>query len=83
MKKLLALVLALVMTLGLATVSTNAKLSDFPDAKSINFDEAAAVMNAVGVFMGDQNGEFRPEAQLTRAEAATILMRYLTEVGAE
>lgn len=73
MKKLLALVLALVMTLGLATVSTNAKLSDFPDAKSINFDEAAAVMNAVGVFMGDQNGEFRPTAQLTRAEAAKII----------
>jgi len=74
MKKLLALVLALVMTLGLATVGTNAALSDFRDADSIDVDYKAAfaVMNAVGVFVGD-NGNLNPTGNLTRAQAAKLV----------
>ncbi len=74
MKKLLALVLALVMTLGLATVGTNAALSDtFKDAKDINYEEAVAVMNAIGVIIGDDQGNFRAGDKLTRGEAAKII----------
>jgi hypothetical protein len=72
MKKLLALVLALVMTLGLATVSSSAALSDFSDASDVNYEEAMAVMNAVGVFVGD-NGKLAPKDNLTRAQAAKII----------
>ena len=74
MKNLLALVFALVMTLGLATVGANAALSDYSDAKSIDADynTAFSVMNAVGVFQGDGNN-LTPTANLTRAQAAKII----------
>jgi len=73
MKKLLALVLALVMTLGLATVAANAS---FPDAADIDLTEAADVMAAVGVFKGDEKGNFAPKANLSR-DAAAKLIAYL------
>ena len=69
MKKLLALVLALVMILGLATVSTSAAYSDQDD---INNEEAVAVMTAIGIFEG-KSGAFDPKANLNRAEAAKIV----------
>ena len=72
MKKLLALVLALVMTLGLATVGANAALKDFSDADQVSNEEAMAVMNAVGVFIGD-SGKINPKGNLTRAEAAKLV----------
>ena len=69
MKKLLALVLALVMTLGLATVGTNAAYSDEAD---ITLTEAAEVMTALKVFDG-QDGAFNPKGNLTREAGAKII----------
>jgi len=69
MKKLLALVLALVMTLGLATVSSSAAYSD---ANDIEYTEAADVMTAVGVFQG-KGDAFAPKDNLNRAEAAKLI----------
>lgn len=76
MKKLLAMVLALVMTLSLA-VSANAA---FKDDKSISDDyaEAVAVLNGMGVFKGYEDGSFKPEGNITRAEVATIVYRIYT-----
>ena len=71
MKKLLALVLALVMTLGLATVGANAA-TKYADADSINYDEAVDVMTAIGVLGGDETG-FRPADTLKRSEGAKIV----------
>ncbi len=82
MKKLLALVLALVMTLSLATVSSNAA---FKDAKDINenYAEAAAVLNGLGVFKGyaekDDTFSFKPQGDITRAEVAAIVYRIYTQ----
>jgi hypothetical protein len=73
MKKLLALVLAMVMTLGLATVGTNAAATKFSDDDTIKYAEAAAVMSAIGVFDGDDSNSFRPTATLKRSEAAKIV----------
>ena len=70
MKKLLALVLALVMSMSLVTISNAA---DFVDAKDIDNKEAVEVMNAIGVLIGDENGKFNPDANLTRAQAAKII----------
>jgi len=69
MKKLLALVLALVMTLGLATVSSSAAYSDEAD---VSLNEAVDVMSAVGVFQG-ADGKFSPKANLNREQAAKLI----------
>ena len=76
MKKLLAMVLALVMTLSLA-VSANAAFKD--DTKiSDDYAEAVAVLNGMGVFKGYEDGSFKPEGNITRAEVATIVYRIYT-----
>ena len=77
MKKLLALVLALVMTLSLA-VSANAA---FEDAKDINatYAEVVDVLAGMKVFQGYDNGKtFKPQGDITRAEVAAIVYRIYT-----
>ncbi len=69
MKKLLALVLALVMSMSLVTISNAA----FKDADTIDNKEAVEVMNALGVLVGDDKGNFNADANLTRAQAAKII----------
>ncbi len=75
MKKLLAMVLALVMTMSLV-VSASAVKAD----EKINEDyaEAVAVLNGMGVFKGYEDGSFKPENNITRAEVATIIYRIYT-----
>ena len=77
MKKLLAMVLALVMTLSLA-VSANAA---FKDDKSISDDyaESVAVLNGMGVFKGYEDGSFKPTGDITRAEVSAIVYRVYTQ----
>ena len=72
MKKLLAMVLALVMTLSLA-VSANA----FKDDKSISDDyaEAVAVLNGMGVFKGYEDGSFQPSGNVTGYEVLAMILR--------
>ena len=76
MKKLLAMVLALVMTLSLA-VSANAAFKDDKDI-SADYAEAVAVLDGMGVFKGYEDGSFKPEGNITRAEVATIVYRIYT-----
>ena len=71
MKKFLSLVLALVMTMSLVTVSAGAK--EFTDDSKITYDEAVAVISAVGVVDGYTDGSFNPTNQLTRGAAAKII----------
>ena len=46
LKKVLALVLALVMTMSLVTI---ANAADFSDSDEISYDDAVDVMTAIGV----------------------------------
>ena len=73
MKKLLAMVLALVMTLSLA-VSANAA---FKDDKSISDDyaESVAVLNGMGVFKGYEDGSFKPSGKVTGYEVLAMILR--------
>ena len=68
MKKLLALVLALVMSMFIVTISNAA----FSDAADIDYKEAVDVLAAVGVLEGP-DGKFDPKAELTREQAAKII----------
>ena len=70
MKKLLALVLAMVMTLGLATVGANAA---FADAASIEHKEAVEVLNSLGVIGGKENNNFDPTGNVKRSEMAKMI----------
>ena len=69
MKKLLALVLALVMTMSLVTISNAA----FSDADKIEHTEAVDMMNALGVINGMPDGSFAPAGNVTRAEMAKMI----------
>ena len=69
MKKLLALVLALVMSMSLVTISNAA----FKDADKIDHTEAVEVMNALGVINGMPDGSFNPSGNVTRAEMAKMI----------
>ena len=69
MKKLLALVLALVMSMSLVTISNAA----FKDADKIDNKEAVDVMAAVGVLAGYTDGNFGAKDTLTRAQACKIV----------
>ena len=69
MKKLLALVLALVMSMSLVTISNAA----FSDADKIDHTEAVEVMSALGVINGMPDGSFNPAGNVTRAEMAKMI----------
>ena len=77
MKKLLALVLALVMTLSLAVVGSNAAFKD-ADKVSDTYAEAVDALAGMKVFQGYTDGTFQPEGSITRAEVAAIVYRLYT-----
>ena len=72
MRKFLALVLALVMTMSLVTVSADAATTFTDDAQIVN-TEAVEVLNAIGVLGGYADGSFRPQATLTRGAGAKLI----------
>ena len=61
------------MSMSLVTISNAA----FADAKDIDNKEAVEVMNALGVLVGDDKGNFNADANLTRAQAAKIICAIL------
>ena len=81
LKKLLALVLAMVMafSLMLSASAADVKFEDYPDKDSITaeFVEGVQVLTGLKVFQGDENG-FRPGDEITRAEAAAVIYRAVT-----
>ncbi len=73
LKKILALVLALVMSMSVMSVAS----ADFKDASTISDEYATAVeaLSALEVFKGYENGNFNPKGTITRAEVAAIIYR--------
>jgi len=74
LKRTLALVLALVMVLGFGAFASAA---EFTDADQIVNKEAASVMKALGIMIGNPDGTYNPKGTLTRAEAVVMLTRML------
>ena len=69
LKKILALVLALMMVLSVMVTAS----ASFDDAESITYTEAVDVMVAAGVLNGMGDGTFAPTGTLTRAQAAKLI----------
>ena len=82
MKKFLSLVLALVMTMSLVTVSAGAtEYKDLTDKDEIQYEEAVAVLNRIGIITGYTDGSFQPKKELTRGAAAKIIVSLM--IGSE
>ena len=78
LKKILALALALVMTLSVMTVA-NAAFTDEQGHQRRLMTEAVDVLSALGVFKGTGTGStFSPKQSITRAEVAAIIYRIVT-----
>ena len=78
MKKFLSLVLALIMTMSLVTISAGAtEYKDLTDKDEIQYEEAVAVLNRIGVITGYDDGSFQPTKELTRGAAAKIIVSLL------
>ena len=82
MKKFLSLVLALVMTMSLVTVGAGAtEYKDLTDKSEIQYEEAVAVLNKLGIITGYEDGSFKPTGALTRGAAAKIIVSLM--IGSE
>ena len=70
LKRALSLAMASVMVLGLMVVGTGASYKDVASDKNV---EAIEVLQAVGVMVGDENGNFNPDQNVTRNEMAVVM----------
>ncbi len=75
LKRALSLALASVMLVGMMVVGTSA--ASFPDVSAEDNTEAIAVLEAVEVMVGNENGEFEPDKNVTRNEMAVILAKLI------
>ncbi|BAL01556.1 putative surface layer protein [Oscillibacter valericigenes Sjm18-20] len=82
MKKFLSLVLSLAMTLSLVTISASATdYDDLTDKGEVQYEEAVAVLNKLGIITGYEDGSFKPTGALTRGAAAKIIVSLM--IGAD
>ncbi len=80
LKKFLALMLAMIMAMSLMiTANATSTAEDFADSTGITpeFAEAVDVLSGMRVFSGD-NGNFKPAANITRAEMAAVIYRLVS-----
>ena len=82
MKKFLSLVLSLAMTVSLVTISASAtEYKSLSDKGEIQYEEAVAVLNKLGIITGYPDGSFKPTGSLTRGAAAKIIVSMM--IGAD
>ena len=75
LKRALSLTLASVMLLGMMVMGTSA--AGYPDVDDADNVEAIEVLQAVKVMQGDENGNFRPDDSVSRAEMAVVMANLL------
>ena len=72
MKKVLSLVLVIAMVLSSMSFAFGATFSDVADDN--NYAEAVETLKALGVIDGYEDGSFKPEKTVTRAEMAKLMV---------
>ena len=70
LKRALSLAMASVMLLGMMVVGTGASYKDVASDKNV---EAIEVLQAIGVMVGDDKGNFNPDQNVTRNEMAVVM----------
>ena len=75
LKRALSLAVSSVMLLGMMVVGSGAL--SYADVTSEHNEEAIGVMQAVSVMVGDENGNFNPDKNVTRAEMAVVMANLL------
>ena len=75
LKRALSLTLASVMLLGMMVLGTSAV--SYPDVDENDNVEAIEVLQAVGVMSGSNNGNFNPDAKISRIEMAIVMANLL------
>ena len=75
LKRALSLALAFVMVMSLMIVGTSAK--SYTDADKIDNQVAVEILGEIGVMIGNDDGSFAPDRDVTRAEMAVIITRIL------
>ena len=74
LKRALSLALSAAMLVGMMIVGSGAS---YADVTSENNQEAIEVLQAVGIMTGDDQGNFNPDANVTRNEMAVIMCNLL------
>ena len=75
-KKVLALVLVVATLLSFATVASAATSASYTDADKVTRTAAVDVLSYIGVLNGYTDKTFRPQGEITRAEAAKIIAMF-------
>ena len=75
-KKVLALVLVVATLLSFATVASATTTKDYSDAAKVSRTQAVDVLSYIGVLNGYSDKTFRPDGEITRAEAAKIIAMF-------
>lgn len=75
LKKVLALVVAVAMIASMGLVASAANYSDV--ATNAKYADAVNLLSNLGIITGYEDGTFKPENTVTRAEAATMIVRML------
>ena len=71
LKRALSLGLTAAMISGLMVMSSSA--ASYADVTSEDNQEAIEVLEAVGIMIGDENGDFNPDQNVTRNEMAVVM----------
>ena len=75
LKKVLALVVAVAMIASMGLVASAASYSDV--AANASYADAVNLLSNLGIIKGYEDGTFKPDNTVTRAEAATMIVRML------
>ncbi|MBQ7751508.1 MAG: S-layer homology domain-containing protein [Clostridia bacterium] len=77
-KRVISAVIALALSASTLVAVSAAK---FTDVDSTNYAEAIDVLSALDVVHGYEDGSFKPDGEITRAEAATMIVGALNMMG--
>lgn len=81
LSKVLSVVLAVAMLCSMSFAVSAATYTDVSTSDS--YYEAVEALSALGVVKGYEAGDFQPEGKITRAEAATMILRVMAMSSAE